>query len=311
MSLAYLSLKVFNGIVTPIISVFDHKDMISDKGLREQVDFLVNAGIDNLMPCGSTGEFVALSDDERRFVVKTVVDEVNGRIPVLPCTAADSTKATIEHSRFAQDVGAEGVIIVPPFYSKVNEEEVFGHFRHISESIDIPIVLYNNPARSMIDVQPQLVARLVESGCISYVKESSGDVRRIIEIVKLTNGRAKVFIGIDTLALPALAVGATGWVSPASNVIPRECSNLYRLVVEGKIEEATRLFLRLYPFLEVAGSSRLVAYLKGALQVLGRNVGPPRLPLTSLTANEMRNLEILIGTADLSRKAEQTHVDTN
>ena len=286
-------MKEYKGLMTPMITVFNKDDEVSEQGLKDQVNFLIENGVDMLFPCGSTGEFAKLSDDERKFVISTVINEVNGRVPVFAGTAADSTKATIMHSKYAEDVGADGVVIVPSYYSKVREEGLYEHFKAISENINIPIMFYNNPARSMIDAQPELIAKLGELGYISYVKESSGDIRRCTKIMKLTD-KVKVFVGIDTIALQVLFMGANGWVASSSNVVPRECANIYDTIVAGDLEKAKKLFLNIYPFFEFIESGLLIGVCKGGLKLRGRDVGLPRKPILPLTSEQMQSLESMM-----------------
>lgn len=286
-------MKEFKGLMTPMITVFDKNDEVSVQGLRDHINFLLENGIDMIFTCGSTGEFSKLSDDERKLILRTAINEINGKVPVFAGTAADSTKDTIMHSKYAQDAGADGVIIIPPYYCKVTEEGLYQHFKAISEKIDIPIMLYNNPARSMIDVQPELIARLGDAGYISYVKESTGDIRRCTKILKLTD-KVGLFQGIDTIAIESLIMGATGWISSSSNVIPRECVDIYNATVAGNLDMAKELFSKVYPLFERIESGLLIGACKGGLRLRGREVGLPRMPILRLTNEETNSLKAII-----------------
>jgi 4-hydroxy-tetrahydrodipicolinate synthase len=283
-------MKTFKGLMTPMITVFDKNDKVSKPGMIDQINFLIENGVDMIFPCGSTGEFSKLSIDERKNVLKIVVDEVNNKVPVFAGTAADSTKETIMHSKYAEDIGADGVVIVPSFYSKIREEGVYAHFKAISEKINIPIMIYNNPARSLIDVKPELISKLFEEGYVSYVKESSADVRRCSKLLKLSD-KLGIFVGIDSVAVEALSMGASGWVSSSSNVIPRECSDIYDAVTTGDIEKAKKIFYRIYSFLEIVESGLLIGVCKGGLKLKNRDVGIPRMPILPLNASQTKSLK--------------------
>jgi len=286
-------LKEFKGLMTPIITPFNNNDEISEQMLRDHINYLIENGVDMIFPCGSTGEFAKLSNEERKFVIKIVVDEVNNRVPVFAGTAADSTRDTVMYSKYAEDIGADGVVIVPSYYSKITEEGVYEHFKAVYEKINIPIMLYNNPARSMIDVQPELIAKLGEEGYISYVKESSGDIRRCMKIIKLTD-KVKVFVGIDTIALPALLMGAEGWVCSSSNVIPRECADIYDATIVSNESKAKELFYKLYPFFEFIESGLLIGVCKAGLKLKGRDVGIPRKPILPLNDKQLHSLKSIM-----------------
>jgi 4-hydroxy-tetrahydrodipicolinate synthase len=190
------------------------------------------------------------------------------------------------------------VIIVPSYYCKIKPEGVNAHFKAISEKIDIPIMIYNNPVRSLIDVKPKQIVELVEAGYVSYVKESSGDVRRCTKIMGLSD-KVGVFVGIDSISVEALTMGAAGWVSSSSNVIPKECSNIHDFIANGNLEEAKKIFYRIYPFLEIVESGLLIGVCKGGLKLKNRDVGKPRMPILPLTKDQMKSLESTMKNAGL------------
>jgi 4-hydroxy-tetrahydrodipicolinate synthase len=231
--------------MTPIITVFDKNDNVSENGLREQVNFLIENGVDMIFPCGSTGEFTKLSDEEKKITIKIIIDEVNGRVPVFTGSAADSTKETIMYSKYAEDAGADGLVIIPSWFSKVDENDVYDHYKSVSQKVSIPIMLYNNPSRASIDVSPELIAKLGNEGHISYVKESSGDIRRCSKILHLTD-KVKVFIGTDTVVSEALFMGATGWVCSSSNLIPKECAEIFDAAMAEEWSVVKKKFYKVY-----------------------------------------------------------------
>jgi 4-hydroxy-tetrahydrodipicolinate synthase len=286
-------MKYYQGLMTPIITIFDKNDEIFEDGLRDQVNFLIDNGVDMIFPCGSTGEFTKLSEEEKKITIEVIIDEVNGRVPVFAGTAADSTKETIVHSKFAEDVGADGLVIIPSWFSKVDEDDVYDHYKSVSQKVSIPIMLYNNPSRASIDVSPEIIAKLGEEGDISYVKESSGDIRRCSKILHLTD-KVKVFIGTDTLVSEALFMGATGWVCSSSNLVPKECAEIVDAALIEDWSTVKSKFYEIYSLFEFIESGNLLPACKQGLKIRGRDVGYPRKPILPLTVDETEELKKLL-----------------
>lgn len=274
--------RKFQGIYAVLVTPFTDDDKIDEEKLRRHVRYLVDEGrVHGIIPTGSTGEFAALSDDERMQIADTVISEVNKAIPVVVGTAAVATKDTIRFSQYAQKAGADGVMVVPPYYCHPDEREIYEHYKALAESIDVPIVLYNNPSTSGVDMMPELVARLAEFDKISCIKESSGDMTRVAAIQRLCGDKMTVFCGCDTLAMEMFAIGAEGWVAPAANVIPKQCVQLYELVaVQKDLVKARQLYFKLLPlFMMFESTGQYVQLTKAAMEILGRPYGVPRKPL--------------------------------
>jgi 4-hydroxy-tetrahydrodipicolinate synthase len=289
-------LKKFEGTFVVAVTPFTSNDELDLSALKENIDYYIQNGVHGVVACGSTGEFAALSLEEHKKVVKTVVDKVNGRVPVIAGTAACSTKLVIELTKYAKDAGADGALIVPPFYSKPKENELYEHYKNIAEAVDLPIMLYNNPWTSKIDMQPAFVAKLGELETIRYIKESSSDITRIWRILNLTKGKMTVFCGADNLALESFLMGAKGWICVAANIFPKQTSRLYELAAKEKnVEKARALYSDLLPlcnFLEETGKFAQLA--KAGLEMVGGKAGPPRRPLLPPTEGEKRELKQII-----------------
>lgn len=265
-------------IVTPFI-----KDEVDFDGLENNLEFYIKNGVHGVAVGGSTGEFAALTLDEHKKIIKKTVDSVNNRVPVIAGTAACSTKRVIELSKYAKDVGADASLIVPPFYSKIKDDEIYHHYKKIGESVDLPVMVYNNPFTSKIDMSPELLAKLAGIKNIDYVKESSGDISRVWRIRELTGDSMTVFCGADNLAFEQFMMGAKGWICVAANIFPRETSTVYDLVKNKEYEKARELYYGLLPlcnFLEETGKFTQVA--KYGLDLLGHTGGEPRLPFLPL-----------------------------
>ena len=222
--------KKFEGIFAVLVTPFTKSDKVDEKILRKHVRYLIDKGkVHGLIPTGSTGEFTALTDDERTLVAEIVIEEAKGKVPVVVGTAAVATKDMVRYSQNAQNQGADGIMVVPSYYCHPDSREIYEHYKTLSQSVSIPIVLYNNPSTSGVDMQPELVARIAQLDNVSYIKESSGDMTRVAAIQKLTGNKLKVFCGCDTLTLEMFLIGAAGWVSAPANIIPQQCAKLFEL----------------------------------------------------------------------------------
>jgi 4-hydroxy-tetrahydrodipicolinate synthase len=286
-------LKKFEGTFVVAVTPFTSNDELDPGALRANVDYYIENGVHGVVVCGSTSEFASLSLEEHKKIMEVAVDKVNGRVPVIAGTGACATRRVIELNKHAKKVGADGVLIVPPFYTKPKENELYEHYKSIAEAVDIPIMLYNNPWTSKVDMQPSLIAKLAEIDNISYVKESSSDITRIWRIINLTRGKMTVFCGADNLALESFLMGAKGWICVAANMFPKHTSRLYELASKEKdIEKARKLYSELLPllnFLEETGKFGQLS--KCGLEILGRKAGPPRKPLLPVTAEEKQELK--------------------
>jgi 4-hydroxy-tetrahydrodipicolinate synthase len=271
----------FRGTYTVMITPFTETGELDLPGLRRFVDWQIGQGIHGLIPLGSTGEFLSLSDDEHVAVAETVIRQVAGRVPVLVGTGAEDTREAVRLSRRAEALGADGVMIIPPFYSTPTADELFHHYRTISDAIGLPIMLYNNPATANVDLTPPLVARLAAIPNCRYIKESTLEVTRVRDIIRLCGERMTVFGGI--LGFESFVEGASGWVAVASNLAPGPLARLFTLVAdEERLSEARALYLHYLPLIDFVGGHAYVAGTKALLGHMGLPVGgprPPRLPL--------------------------------
>jgi len=281
----------FRGSFTAMVTPFKNGS-VDEAAFRGLVNWQIAEGIHGLIPLGSTGEFLSLSDAEHETVATTVIRTARGRVPVLIGTGAEDTREVVRLSRRAEALGADGVMIVPPFYSTPTEDELFHHYKWVADAIGIPIMIYNNPATANVDLRPPLVARLSEIPNCRYIKESTLEVTRVRDIIRLCGERMRVFGGI--LGFESFVEGALGWVAVASNVIPRPLARLFELVAdERKIAEGRSLYLKYLPLIEFVGGQAYVAGTKALLAHMGLNVGvprPPRLPLPTAADAEARRL---------------------
>jgi len=289
-------MKKFEGTFAVMVTPFTSKEKLDLEAYRRNIEFYIENDIHGVIVGGSTGEFVTLSLQEHKKIIETVVDQVNGRVPCIAGTAACSTKRVIELNQYAKDAGTDGAMIVPPYYSKLREKETYEHFKNVAEAVDdFPIMLYNNPWVSKVDMQPTLVAKLAEIDNISYIKESSGDITRILRILNLAKDKITVFCGSDNLALESFLMGAKGWVCVSANIFPKHTSKLYELVKENKIEKAKQLYEGMYPLCSWLEETGLFAQgAKAGLEIIGMKAGPTRKPLFPCTDEEKQELKTII-----------------
>lgn len=267
----------FRGVFSVTITPFDESGALDLKALADFCDWQVRQGIHGLIPLGSTGEFLSMTDTERSAVVETVLRAVAGRVPVLIGAGAERTEDAIRYAQEAERLGAAGVMIIPPYYCTPTPDELFAHYRRIAEAIGIPIMLYNNPATANVDLTPPLVARLSEIDGVAYIKESTLEVTRIRDILDLCGDRMTVFGGI--LGFESFVEGAAGWVAVASNLAPAHCARLFHLTADAQDYAAARaLYAELLPLIRLVGGHRYVAATKAGLALMGRPVGGPRSP---------------------------------
>jgi len=267
----------FRGTYTVMITPFDTKGKVDLKALATFTDWQISEGIHGLIPLGSTGEFLSLSQDERDGIAETVIKTAAGRVPVLIGTGAEDTREALRLSRDAERMGADGVMIIPPFYSTPTDDELVHHYKTIAAGIDIPIMVYNNPATANVDMQPELIARLAEIPNCLYVKESTLDPTRVRDIIRLAGDKITVFAGV--LGYESFWLGAEGWVAVCSNVIPRWSAELFTLVADKRdMDAGLALYRKMTPLLWWVGGPRYVSGTKAAFEMMGMPMGPPRAP---------------------------------
>ncbi len=258
--------------------------------LAALVNWQIEQGIHGLIPLGSTGEFLSLTRDERAAVIETCIATAAGRVPVLIGTGAEWTADAVAYAKEAEQAGADGIMVIPPFYSAPTEDELFEHYRRIGEATALPIMVYNNPATANVDLTPPTVARLAQIDSVRYIKESTLEVTRVRDIIELCGDRMTVFAGI--LGYESFWLGAQGWVAVCSNLLPGPSARLFELVADAADRDAAlALYKRILPVVRWVGGHRYVSATKAGLAMMGLPVGPPRaprLPLPAVDAPRLR-----------------------
>ncbi|MET9291347.1 dihydrodipicolinate synthase family protein [Streptomyces sp. NPDC003077] len=293
-----MSVTTLHGIVAYPVTPFRPDDgKVDIPALEALVDRLVTSGSHAVAPLGSTGESAYLDDDEWHAVAHASVAAVAKRVPTVVGVSDLTTHSAVRRARFAEQVGADAVMVLPVSYWKLSPREIVQHYGRIAEAVGIPVMIYNNPGTSGIDMTPELMVALWEQfENITMVKESSGDIQRMHRLTELTDGRLPFFNGSNPLALEALRAGAAGWCTAAPCLVPRLPLDLYEAVRTGDDTTAQEIFDRLSPFLRFILDGGLPTTIKAGLSLQGFDAGEPRRPLLPLDAEGTQRLkELLVG----------------
>jgi 4-hydroxy-tetrahydrodipicolinate synthase len=283
-----------SGTMTALVTPF--KDgAVDEAALKALIEFQLREGIDGLVPCGSTGEAATLSYEEHERVMALTAKWVGGRVPVIPGTGSNSTKETVELTEMAKKAGCDMALIVAPYYNKPTQEGMYRHFSKVAEEVDLPIVLYNMPGRTGVNMLPDLVARLAQVPNIVAIKEASGSVQQVAEIYRFTKGTFPILSGDDNLFLPMMAVGVTGVISVLSNIVPAKVKSLGQaFMVEKDFQKALSIHTELLPLFSGIFVETNPIPIKEVLHLAGMMESELRLPLTPLSD---RNREFIKGLA--------------
>lgn len=287
----------FAGLTVALVTPF-RDGAVDEPALRQLVDWHVEMGTDCVSPVGTTGESPTLSHDEHERVIAVVCEQAAKRIKVVAGTGSNSTREAIRLTRFAQKVGADGALMVAPYYNKPTQEGFFLHYRAVAEEVDLPIVLYNIPGRTAKNIEPDTIVRIGELPSVVAVKESTGSMDQASQILATSN--LTVLSGDDSLTLPLLALGGRGVVSVVGNIVPRDVKAMISAFERGDIAEAQKWHYRLFPLCrDLLGLSTNPIPIKGAMKILGRDTGELRLPMTALGAGEEQKLVTTLRTYGL------------
>jgi 4-hydroxy-tetrahydrodipicolinate synthase len=283
----------FEGIFVALATPMTAGQEVDYDNLRSMVNYMIGQGVHGIIPLGSTGEYYALSPDERQAVVAAVIDAAGGRVPVVVGTNAGATRDVVNYALQAQQFGAAGVLLAAPYYSLPTPDELVEHIRAVDRAIGVPIMLYNYPARTGVDMTPDVVERLAELDNVRYIKESTGDASRMSEIIRRCGKRISVFCGCDTLAIESFEAGAVGWVGGAVNLLPAQHVELFDLAVKRKDAKGAReCYDRMRPTLELMeGGGKYTQWVKAGCGIMGHPVGPPRQPLLPASQAEVARLK--------------------
>jgi 4-hydroxy-tetrahydrodipicolinate synthase len=284
----------FGRVSTAMVTPFDRKGNIDFTKTTQLIHYLIENGSDSLVVAGTTGESPTLTKEEKIALFRHVVKVVNGRIPVIAGTGSNNTHASIELTKKAEEAGVDAIMLVAPYYNKPSQEGMYQHFKVIAESTSLPVMLYNIPGRSSVNVSPETIVRLSKIENIVAVKEASGDLDHMTEILSNTTEDFMLYSGDDGLTLPVLSIGGAGIVSVASHIIGNEMQEMVSSFLGGNITHAAQLHQKLLPIMKGLFTSPNPTPVKTALQMKGLDVGSVRLPLIPLTEVERAKLSHLL-----------------
>jgi 4-hydroxy-tetrahydrodipicolinate synthase len=274
-----------SGVLVALATPFSADGSVDETTLRALVDRTIDGGVHGVVACGSTGEFSAMTSEERRLVVETVVDQAAHRVPVVAQTGSTSTAEAIRLCQHAQAAGADVVMPVAPYYEPLSVEETLTYLRDVANSVDIPVMLYNLPVATGIDLHPDSVgalAREVEN--IRYIKNTTVDMAQSAQLIHNYGDVIATFVGWDSLLLSALAEGAAGVMAGTGNVVPTELVAVYDAVNAGNLEQARQAWARVYPLIDAIMAHPFIPAVRAGLEAVGFPIGPPRPPVAKLDA---------------------------
>jgi 4-hydroxy-tetrahydrodipicolinate synthase len=269
---------MFKGSMVAVVTPFKN-GKVDEKALGDLIEFHIKSGTDVIVPCGTTGESATLSHEEHHRVVEFTVKAVNKRIPVIAGAGSNSTSETLELTGYAKKAGADGVLLITPYYNKPTQEGLFRHFSTIADSTDLPIVLYNVPGRTSVNMLPATVARLREKKNIVGIKEATGDMKQVSEVIRLCGRDFDVISGDDFTTLPLLALGGVGAISVTANIAPADCAALFDAYFAGELDAALKFHYKLEPLHGPLFIETNPIPVKTALAMMGKINEEFRLPL--------------------------------
>ena len=291
---------MFKGSIVAIVTPFrDNK--LDEKALTGLIEWHIAEGTNAIVPCGTTGESATLTYEEHYRVIELTVQVVNGRVPVIAGTGANATEETIMMTREAQKVGADGALLVVPYYNKPTQEGLYLHYRKIAEAVDIPIVLYNVPGRTALNMLPSTVARLADIDNITAIKEASGSMAQVSEVIRMCGDKITVLSGDDFTTFPLMALGGRGTISVSANVAPRDLADMCRHLLQGNYDEARQIHFRLETLNKAMFLETNPIPVKTALSMMGKIAEEMRLPLCPMSSGNKDKLRKIMDDYGLTK----------
>lgn len=282
-------MTLFKGSGVALVTPYTNNG-INYEELSKMIEWHISEGTDAIIICGTTGEPATMSNEEYKTIIKFTIDKVNGRIPVIAGTGSNCTSHAIENSIYAESVGADGLLINTPYYNKATQKGLIQHFIAIADEVNIPIVLYNVPGRTGVNMLPKTVYELSKHKNICAVKEASGDLAQVTEIARLVDEDFAIYSGNDDVIIPTMAVGGYGVISVVANIAPKDTHNMVKYYLDGNHKEALKLQLDMKPLIDAIFIEVNPIPVKTAMRLMGIDAGKLRLPLSEMYEE---NLEVL------------------
>ena len=282
---------LFKGCGTAIATPFDDKG-VNEKEFEKLIEFQIQNNVDSIIVCGTTGEATTMTQQEKDNAIKCAIRTSNGRVPIIVGTGSNSTSQAIQNSKRAKDLGADGILVVTPYYNKCTQKGLVEHYTKIAESVyPLPVIMYSVPSRTGVNILPKTCYELSKIENIVAIKEASGNLSQIAEIAQLCGNNLNIYSGNDDQILPILSVGGIGVISVLSNIFPKETHDMVFEFLSGNIEKAKNLQLKYIPFIKALFSEVNPIPVKATLNLIGYNFGTPRLPLTPISLENLKIIE--------------------
>jgi len=281
---------MFKGSIVALITPFT-RNGIDEKKIRELVRWHIKKGTNGLVPTGTTGESPTLTHEEHRRVIELVVEEAAGRVPVIAGTGSNCTEEAVSLTRHAAETGADGALLIAPYYNKPNQRGIYEHFKRVASKADIPIVLYNHQGRTGVTIEPKTVKALSDAGRFVAVKDASGGINYSSEVLELTGGKVAILSGNDAWTPSLMAVGAAGCISVVANIVPKEMAAMISSFLNGDAEKSRKLFYKILPLMKAVDVEVNPVPVKAAMGLLGLAAPDVRLPMVPLSSQSMSVLK--------------------
>lgn len=284
-------MAIFTGAGVALVTPFNEDETIDYNKLDELIDYHCSNGTDSIIICGTTGESATMTEEEHMECVKFAIDRTKGRLPIIAGTGSNCTRTAIDMSKEAADYGADGLLLVTPYYNKATQNGLIAHYKAVASEAKAPIIMYSVASRTGCNIEPATVAKLVnEVDNIVAIKEASGNISQVVKIAELCDGNVDIYSGNDDQIVPLMSLGAKGVISVLSNVAPKETHDICELFLKGDIEASRKLQLRALPLIEQLFSEVNPIPVKKAMQLMGMDCGPLRMPMTELSPEHTESL---------------------
>lgn len=281
---------IFKGCGTAISTPFT-EDGVNFEEFKRLLEEQVKNNVDAIIVCGTTGESATMTEQERKDTIKCAIDTVAGRVKVIAGTGANNTKATVEMSKYAEEVGADGLLVVTPYYNKTTQAGLIAHYRVIAEAVKLPIIMYSVPSRTGVNINPETCLELSKIENIVAIKEASGNISQVAKIAALCGDNLDIYSGNDDQIIPILSLGGKGVISVLSNVMPKYTHDMTDKYFNGEVEEAAKMQLRVIDLIDALFAEVNPIPVKYALNLMGYNFGKPRLPLIELSEKNQEKMK--------------------
>lgn len=286
-------MSIFKGSGVAIITPFTDKSVNYPK-LKELIDWHISEGTDAILICGTTGEATTMTEEEKKSTIKFTVDTVNKRVPVIAGTGSNNTSSSIEMSKYAESVGVDALLIITPYYNKTSNLGLIKHFKAINDEVNTPIILYNVPSRTGMNITPVQLKELSMLNNVKAIKEASGNISQIVKMKSLCGDKIDIYCGNDDHIVPVMSIGGLGVISVVANIIPKTIHNLCKSYLDGNAAEALKIQLETLELMDILFIETNPIPVKVALNIMGKNVGQLRLPLCEMDpSNEAKLTKVL------------------